>query len=253
MNISGRFKKIKSVFDKLKLDEEPESAEKLIQFDKIASAVKSQIEKNMDKLGERVLVPNVINIYMSKQDRRKRLDRENILIEELEKGLLSFIMENEKEFQKEFMDIQILTDDKLNEGDFYVEVSINRMDGEKEPEVISEKARLEEEVREGNLIIEITHGLKKEEYIPDKNEIIIGRSEEADIVLEDPKKLISRYHCTIYIDGKNMNIVSTGANGTFLKKEETVELERLPDGKKYEIKTGDTLKIEDYYLKLKST
>lgn len=251
MSISSRFKKIKSLFDKLKLDEETESVEKLIPFDKIASEVKSQIYKNMDKLGDRVLVPNIISIYMSKTDRRKRLDRENILIEELEKALTPFIMENEKEFKSEWLDIQVQTDDKLDEGNFYVEVSINRIDEEKEPEIISEKARLKEETGERKLTIEITHGLKKEEYVPEKNEIIIGRSEDADITLEDPQKLISRYHCTIYIDEIAVSVVSTGANGTFLKKSGATELERLEDNKKNELENGDTLKIENYFLMLK--
>ena len=250
MKISRIFKKLKGAVDKIKLDGSTEPPEKLIPFENIADSVKTEIKKGVDRLGDRILVPNVITIYLSKSDRRKRLDRENILIDEIKKYILPYCREFEEGFLPEILDVQVNTDEKLKEGEFYTEVSIYRVDAEHESNIVSELFRIEDESGEGIYYIEVYRGTERSEYKPEKSEILIGRSKDADIVLEDPDKLISREHCRLYFEEEGIFVFSSGVNRTFLKKGEDGDISVIPQSEKVRIKTGDTLKIEDYYLKI---
>jgi hypothetical protein len=250
MKISKIFKKLAGAIDKMKLDDSTEPPEKLIPFEDIVDSVKNEIKKGVDRLGDKVLVPNVIKIYLSKTDRRKRLDRENILIDEIKKDILSFCREFEEGFLPETFDIQVKTDEKLSEGEFYTEVSIYRVDASSESDIVSELFRMEDDSAEGIYIIEVIRGTERSEYKPEKSEILIGRSKEADIVLEDPDKLISRKHCRLCFEEEGIFVFSSGMNKTFLKKGEDGDIFLIPQSENVKIAVGDTLKIEDYYLKI---
>jgi len=249
MSSAKFFKNIGRFLDKLKLDDNKEKIH-LIPFDDIVLCIKNEIKKGIDQLGDKTLVPNVINIYMSKPDKRKRLDREDIMIEELKKEIVPYCVQYEENFSKEILEIYINTDEKLTQGEFYVEASINRMNEKKELEILSEQLNLEESRKE-KIYIELVRGTYKKEIPLDKNEYTIGRSEDADIKLEDPEKVISRVHCTIRFEDNKIFVISSGSNGTFIKSAESTELIRLPDEEKIEIYCNDILKIENYYLKLK--
>ncbi|MFV0492498.1 MAG: type VI secretion system-associated FHA domain protein TagH [Pseudorhodobacter sp.] len=73
--------------------------------------------------------------------------------------------------------------------------------------------------------------------------LTIGRTEDNDVVLPDPERIISKNHCAIEDDNGDVTVIDFSANGTFLNEF------RNPLGRvRTPLNDGDVLKIGTYEL-----
>ncbi|MCP4723824.1 MAG: DUF3662 domain-containing protein [bacterium] len=124
-------------------------------------------------------------------------------------------------------------------------------EADKEPEEVQvAEAEAGEEVDSGEekaaMIIEVFDGSETTKYDVIKNELIIGRSDKADIILPEPdeKPKISRQHAILIFSDDKIEIIPKGSNGTWLNDEE-LELENT-----YPVEIDDVIKIKDYQIKI---
>jgi pSer/pThr/pTyr-binding forkhead associated (FHA) protein len=90
----------------------------------------------------------------------------------------------------------------------------------------------------------------REAQFPLTSELIIGRDENCDIALADPR--ISRRHARVYLEGRQAVIEDLGSrNGTFVNRKQIVEPQRLNRGDlitvgKFKLQLVETNPLMDY-------
>ncbi|MFC1492559.1 FHA domain-containing protein [candidate division KSB1 bacterium] len=95
------------------------------------------------------------------------------------------------------------------------------------------------------LVIKVIDGNETALYNVDKDEIVIGRSDKADIRLPDDDYIVSRQHAVLKFSDDKIEIIPKGSNGTWLNDEE-LELENpIP------VEFGDVIKIKDYRINIR--
>jgi predicted component of type VI protein secretion system len=74
--------------------------------------------------------------------------------------------------------------------------------------------------------------------------VVVGRGEDADWVLDDPERLLSRRHCLISVADGLVSLTDLSANGVFLDG----STERCARGPILPLRVGQTLQLGDYLI-----
>lgn len=75
-------------------------------------------------------------------------------------------------------------------------------------------------------------------------EMLIGRGEDADWVLDDPERLLSRHHCSVKVTDGSATVTDLSANGVFLDD----DAERCARGEDVPLRSGQVLRLGDYLI-----
>ncbi len=90
-----------------------------ISYSRLAKAVCDALRDNRDEIGRRVLLPNVVHLYCSPEDREIRKSFEDILIAELKEELAGRAREWDAEITPLFFRLELHTDESLRAGECY--------------------------------------------------------------------------------------------------------------------------------------
>ncbi|MEZ5666435.1 MAG: type VI secretion system-associated FHA domain protein TagH [Alphaproteobacteria bacterium] len=74
----------------------------------------------------------------------------------------------------------------------------------------------------------------------------IGRAPDNDLVLADPGRTLSKYHCTVTAAGGGYTLTDTSSNGVFVNG----SAQRTPRDQPVPVSPGDVLQLGDYELRL---
>ena len=74
-------------------------------------------------------------------------------------------------------------------------------------------------------------------------EVVIGRGEKADWVLDDSENIVSKEHCVIRSEGGEFTLTDTSANGTYLNGE-------IFRGERRPLANGDEIGIGSFIIQV---
>ncbi len=84
---------------------------------------------------------------------------------------------------------------------------------------------------------------KSDDYLFDDEQVTIGRAEENDLTLPDPKRVVSSEHAMLERSGDTYQLIDRGSkNFTYIGED------RLPPGEPYTLREGDTFRIGDFRI-----
>ena len=117
-----------------------------ISYIRLAKAVCAALRDNRDEIGRRVLLPNIVHLFCSPQDREARKSFEDILRAELKEELASRAHEWNQEITSGFFSLELHTDESLHPGECYADCYFDySRRGEELKEAVNPKATLAEE------------------------------------------------------------------------------------------------------------
>ena len=256
------------VYNLTKFDKNEIPKPRKIPFSKISRELKNTIMENIDEIGKKVLIPNRFRIFFSRFDRTQRENVEDILKCELEEELQNIAREFDN--NNDSFSVEICTDEKLGQGKFYIDCSLQRKVYKPQRTLIEDETnRISEEGMkflplisgEATNIIENTRDSKKKnksffvmkisfrdraKYFDLEDRFYtIGRSERCDICLESADHTISRRHIELFFENGRVFMKPLGINGTYKNR---VKLEL---GRQIEICANDRIKVGEYSLEIK--
>jgi len=254
------------------------SSDDRIPFKEISKRLKETMSKNVDVVGRKIIVPNYYAIYFNEEDRKSRLEVEDVMTDELREELYHEMRRVNPESSKKEIVIEMKTDSSLPKGQFKIEHHIKKPEVKKETEehgkvaatltrtpVVEEdedlKATIIEQVAEEPpddyqaTIIQrpvsavlykllVDSGESKEEIEITKEKISMGRNSKDDVTLESSDLTISRSHATLEVRNGEYFLLPSGVNGTILNGQE-LELQ-----KEVKVSSNDEIKIMNYTLSI---
>jgi FhaA, N-terminal domain/FHA domain len=214
----------------------------------IARKLAKEMEEHQSLSVSRVYVPNEYAVYLSKDDRRRFGDYEQALGKELSGYLLEHAR-REKLALLARPTVEFRTDDRLRLGEFGIQARMVEP-----PEEERGKGRQGEV---GNTMIYSAVGSATDEHLEERrsapgtalllvagkrmalsgSQVVIGRSREADIVVDDPN--ISRKHATVSRSGASWVIEDLGStNGVLVNGRRIGAAQPLNPGDRIELGTS---------------
>ncbi len=276
-NIKNAWKRVADLDDESEGAENQAKENDRIPYKEISKKLKEVMKQNVDVVGRRILIPSYYAIYFNELDRKRRVDVENVLCDELKEELFPEMRKINPEQNKREITIEIKTDSSLERGQFRIIHGMKKPTAEEEKEkivkieptvpeppvdvesdfkeTIIEQApqpitddeqvtiiRKPESAVQYKLVVDSGEDTKEVNFT--KDTISIGRGSKDDVILPSPDYAISRSHAVIEVRDGECYLTSLGINGTSLNGEE-LELK-----KEVQITPGDEIKIMHFTLKL---
>ncbi len=216
----------------------------------IARKLAKEMEEHKSFSVSRVYVPNEYAVYLSREDRRRFGDYEQALGKELSGYLLEHAR-REKLALLARPAVEFRTDDRLRLGEFGIQARMV------EPPEEEQSARGGRQGEVGNTMIYSAVGQAAGEHLEERRgapgtallmfagkrvvlsgqEMVIGRSREADIVIDDPN--MSRKHAAVQRSGQSWVIADLGStNGVLVNRRRIGAAQPLNPGDQIELGTS---------------
>jgi len=271
------WKRVSDLEDTTEDAKEKAKASGRIPYKKISKSLKELMKDNVDVVGRKIIIPNYYEIHLNEDDRKVRLEVEDVLCEELREEIYHEIRKINPEQNKRDIEIVIQTDPVIESGGYKIMHHIKRPSeqvkspppaaGAPQPEpdnyaatVIEQPTVIQspesppsadeqptmimpsqEEASTHYTLLIKSDDIEKQQRISKPN-ITIGRSTTDDVMLESPDFSISRAHATIEKRGDDLFLTPQGINGTALNGTD-LELK-----KEVKVETNDEIKISSYSL-----
>ncbi|MFC1477232.1 FhaA domain-containing protein [candidate division KSB1 bacterium] len=228
---------------------ENENGSARIPFEYIADKLRSVVRAGSDKLGKRVVVPNIYVLYFSFEDRAYRRHTEHLLIEELTDVVREETNRIKGAIGNSDISVTVNSDENLEQGHFYIDCRFEQREAKPKarknvPKKNAERPALSNasipppeapEMQDGTLIRTLLrpvntgpserkkavlvcrvdlkdHRGTRSLYLTE-GAYVFGRSAEVDIQL-DPKDIsVSRRHFCLIVAGEGLTLDMLGRHG----------------------------------------
>jgi hypothetical protein len=194
-----------------------------VQPVELAHKLAKEMEDNQMASVSRVYVPNHYRVYLSAQDREQFASYEPALRKELSDYLLEHARQEQFALSTR-PQVEFHTDERLDLGEFGIQAELVALPEDERPE--GEAAPAPSEGDFGHtMVYSPSRDARKVEPVGDRrqallvgggrrnvlsgNRVVLGRSREADIVLQDPN--VSRRHAELRRDDGGWQVVDLGS------------------------------------------
>ena len=194
-----------------------------VQPVELAHKLAKEMEDNQMASVSRVYVPNHYRVYLSAQDREQFASYEPALRKELSDYLLEHARQEQFALSTR-PQVEFHTDERLDLGEFGIQAELVALPEDERPEGQAAPAPSEGDFGH-TMVYSPSRDARKVEPVDDRrqallvgggrrnvlsgNRVVLGRSREADIVLQDPN--ISRRHAEVRRGDEGWQIVDLGS------------------------------------------
>jgi hypothetical protein len=222
-----------------------------VQPVELAHKLAKEMEDNQTSSVSRVYVPNHYRVFLSPQDREQFASYEPALRKELSDYLLEHARQEQFALSTR-PQVEFQTDERLDLGEFGIQAELvalpedERAEGQAEPAPSggdfghtmvyspSRDARRVEPVDDRRQALLVGGGRRN---VLSGSRVVLGRSREADIVLQDPN--ISRRHAELRRDEEGWQIVDLGSTNGIKVNGRRVDHQPLSPGDEITIGVTD--------------
>ena len=194
-----------------------------VQPVELAHKLAKEMEDNQMASVSRVYVPNHYRVYLSAQDREQFASYEPALRKELSDYLLEHARQEQFALSTR-PQVEFHTDERLDLGEFGIQAELVALPEEERPEGQAAPAPSEGDFGH-TMVYSPSRDARKVEPVDDRrrallvgggrrnvlsgNRVVLGRSREADIVLQDPN--VSRRHAELRREDGGWQVVDLGS------------------------------------------
>jgi hypothetical protein len=194
-----------------------------VQPVELAHKLAKEMEDNQMASVSRVYVPNHYRVYLSAQDREQFVSYEPALRKELSDYLLEHARQEQFALSTR-PQVEFHTDERLDLGEFGIQAELVALPEDERPEGQAAPAPSEGDFGH-TMVYSPSRDARKVEPVDDRrqallvgggrrnvlsgNRVVLGRSREADIVLQDPN--VSRRHAELRREDGGWQIVDLGS------------------------------------------
>jgi len=194
-----------------------------VQPVELAHKLAKEMEDNQMASVSRVYVPNHYRVYLSAQDREQFASYEPALRKELSDYLLEHARQEQFALSTR-PQVEFHTDERLDLGEFGIQAELVALPEDERPEGQAAPAPSEGDFGH-TMVYSPSRDARKVEPVDDRrqallvgggrrnvlsgNRVVLGRSREADIVLQDPN--VSRRHAELRREDGGWQIVDLGS------------------------------------------
>ena len=194
-----------------------------VQPVELAHKLAKEMEDNQMASVSRVYVPNHYRVYLSVQDREQFASYEPALRKELSDYLLEHARQEQFALSTR-PQVEFHTDERLDLGEFGIQAELVALPEDERPEGQAAPAPSEGDFGH-TMVYSPSRDARKVEPVDDRrqallvgggrrnvlsgNRVVLGRSREADIVLQDPN--VSRRHAELRREDGGWQIVDLGS------------------------------------------
>jgi len=194
-----------------------------VQPVELAHKLAKEMEDNQMASVSRVYVPNHYRVYLSAQDREQFASYEPALRKELSDYLLEHARQEQFALSTR-PQVEFHTDERLDLGEFGIQAELVALPEDERPEGQAAPAPSEGDFGH-TMVYSPSRDARKVEPVDDRrqallvgggrrnvlsgNRVVLGRSREADIVLQDPN--VSRRHAELRREDGGWQVVDLGS------------------------------------------
>lgn len=210
----------------------------------ILSELKARVEAGKKIFRQHTMVPDRYTVSLANQDLADLKPLMTVMVAELREELAAFIAAKGYRTIRPDIEVRFAADDQIDPGRISTTARFGSADEPRVAVKSNDASQRPIKAERGVRLVFQVDGRPDEEKSLPPGSHVIGRGNDADIVLPVPDPLVSKQHCRLEIDADSCRVIDlNSANGTCLNGRRITQSETLRD--RDELGIGNTLiKVE---------